>query len=107
MAKKNHGIFLGLLLGSAAATIAYLSLSSSKKDQLLKESAKKIEDLNTYLHDKSKKVLDTVSEKSKNPKMLLKYMVGLRQKRLKKNGKILKMLSKCMAVLPQKRLRTH
>ncbi|GET77375.1 hypothetical protein KNZ07_18670, partial [Streptococcus dysgalactiae subsp. equisimilis] len=63
MAKKNHGIFLGLLLGSAAATIAYLSLSSSKKDQLLKESAKKIEDLNTYLHDKSKKVLDTVSEK--------------------------------------------
>ena len=49
MAKKNHGVFLGLLLGSAAATIAYLSLSSSKKDQLLKESAKKIEDLNTCL----------------------------------------------------------
>lgn len=41
MTKKNHGVFWGLLLGSAAASIAYLSLSSSKKDQLLKNSAKK------------------------------------------------------------------
>lgn len=77
MAKKNHGIFLGLLLGSAAATIAYLSLSSSKKDQLLKESAKKIEDLNTYLHDKSKKVLDTVSEKVQESKDAVEVYGGI------------------------------
>lgn len=62
MTKKNHGVFWGLLLGSAAASIAYLSLSSSKKDQLLKNSAKKIDDLNAYLQDKSKQVLDAVSE---------------------------------------------
>lgn len=77
MAKKNHGVFLGLLLGSAAATIAYLSLSSSKKDQLLKESAKKIEDLNTYLHDKSKKVLDTVSEKVQESKDAVEVYGGI------------------------------
>lgn len=77
MAKKNQGIFLGLLLGSAAATIAYLSLSSSKKDQLLKESAKKIEDLNTYLHDKSKKVLDTVSEKVQESKDAVEVYGGI------------------------------
>lgn len=77
MAKKNHRVFLGLLLGSAAATIAYLSLSSSKKDQLLKESAKKIEDLNTYLHDKSKKVLDTVSEKVQESKDAVEVYGGI------------------------------
>lgn len=105
MTKKNHGVFWGLLLGSAAASIAYLSLSSSKKDQLLKNSAKKIDDLNAYLQDKSKQVLDAVSEKYKNPKMLLKFMVVLPQKPLKKSGKIPKMLLKFTVVLPQKQLK--
>ncbi|HFZ7549847.1 TPA: hypothetical protein ACIO5A_001439, partial [Streptococcus pyogenes] len=68
MTKKNHGVFWGLLLGSAAASITYLSLSSSKKDQLLKDSAKKIDDLNAYLQDKSKQVLDAVSEKVQESK---------------------------------------
>ncbi len=77
MAKKNHGVFWGLLLGSAAASIAYLSLSSSKKDQLLKDSAKKIDDLNAYLQDKSKQVLDAVSEKVQESKDAVEVYGGI------------------------------
>ncbi|HHJ7175597.1 TPA: hypothetical protein ACQMXB_000045 [Streptococcus pyogenes] len=77
MTKKNHGIFWGLLLGSAAASIAYLSLSSSKKDQLLKDSAKKIDDLNAYLQDKSKQVLDAVSEKVQESKDAVEVYGGI------------------------------
>ncbi|HGA4068966.1 TPA: hypothetical protein ACISJF_000390 [Streptococcus pyogenes] len=77
MTKKNHGVFWGLLLGSAAASIAYLSLSSSKKDQLLKDSAKKIDDLNTYLQDKSKQVLDAVSEKVQESKDAVEVYGGI------------------------------
>ncbi|HEP1492411.1 TPA: hypothetical protein VPH97_001385 [Streptococcus pyogenes] len=77
MTKKNHGVFWGLLLGSAAASIAYLSLSSSKKDQLLKDSAKKIDDLNAYLQDKSKQVLDAVSEKVQESKDAVEVYGGI------------------------------
>ncbi|HEP1442338.1 TPA: hypothetical protein VM341_000491 [Streptococcus pyogenes] len=77
MTKKNHGVFWGLLLGSAAASIAYLSLSSSKKDQLLKNSAKKIDDLNAYLQDKSKQVLDAVSEKVQESKDAVEVYGGI------------------------------
>lgn len=77
MTKKNHGVFWGLLLGSAAASIAYLSLSSSKKDQLLKDSAKKIDDLNAYLLDKSKQVLDAVSEKVQESKDAVEVYGGI------------------------------
>ncbi|HHD3489590.1 TPA: hypothetical protein ACNZDH_000384 [Streptococcus pyogenes] len=77
MTKKNHGVFWGLLLGSAAASIAYLSLSSSKKDQLLKNSAKKIDDLNAYLQDKSKQVLDAVSEKVQESKDTVEVYGGI------------------------------
>ncbi|HHR3330605.1 TPA: hypothetical protein ACS4RZ_000123 [Streptococcus pyogenes] len=77
MTKKNHGVFWGLLLGSAAASIAYLSLSSSKKDQLLKNSAKKIDDLNAYLQDKSKQVLDAVSEKVQESKDVVEVYGGI------------------------------
>ncbi|HEQ4724048.1 TPA: hypothetical protein ACQNYL_000419 [Streptococcus pyogenes] len=77
MTKKNHGVFWGLLLGSAAAGIAYLSLSSSKKDQLLKDSAKKIDDLNAYLQDKSKQVLDAVSEKVQESKDAVEVYGGI------------------------------
>ncbi|QCK25306.1 signal recognition particle GTPase [Streptococcus pyogenes] len=77
MTKKNHGVFWGLLLGSAAASIAYLSLSSSKKDQLLKDSAKKIDDLNAYLQDKSKQVLDAVSEKVQESKDAVEVYSGI------------------------------
>ncbi|HEP1763713.1 signal recognition particle GTPase [Streptococcus pyogenes] len=77
MTKKNHGVFWGLLLGLAAASIAYLSLSSSKKDQLLKDSAKKIDDLNAYLQDKSKQVLDAVSEKVQESKDAVEVYGGI------------------------------
>ncbi|HGK8115092.1 signal recognition particle GTPase [Streptococcus pyogenes] len=77
MTKKNHGVFWGLLLGSAAASIAYLSLSSSKKDQLLKDSAKKIDDLNAYLQDKGKQVLDAVSEKVQESKDAVEVYSGI------------------------------
>ncbi|HEQ2961300.1 TPA: hypothetical protein VMK22_000149 [Streptococcus pyogenes] len=77
MTKKNHGVFWGLLLGSAVASIAYLSLSSSKKDQLLKDSAKKIDDLNAYLQDKSKQVLDAVSEKVQESKDAVEVYGGI------------------------------
>ncbi|HES4778489.1 TPA: hypothetical protein VOQ75_000275 [Streptococcus pyogenes] len=77
MTKKNHGVFWGLLLGSAAASIAYLSLSSSKKDQLLKDSAKKIDDLNAYLQDKSKQILDAVSEKVQESKDAVEVYGGI------------------------------
>ncbi|HEP1356934.1 hypothetical protein [Streptococcus pyogenes] len=77
MTKKNHGVFWGLLLGSAAASIAYLSLSSSKKDQLLKNSAKKLDDLNAYLQDKSKQVLDAVSEKVQESKDAVEVYGGI------------------------------
>ncbi|HEP1520387.1 TPA: hypothetical protein VB519_000094 [Streptococcus pyogenes] len=77
MTKKNHGVFWGLLLGSAAASITYLSLSSSKKDQLLKDSAKKIDDLNAYLQDKSKQVLDAVSEKVQESKDAVEVYSGI------------------------------
>ncbi|HFS5137419.1 TPA: hypothetical protein ACH0D0_000090 [Streptococcus pyogenes] len=77
MTQKNHGVFWGLLLGSAAASIAYLSLSSSKKDQLLKDSAKKIDDLNAYLQDKSKQVLDAVSEKAQESKDAVEVYGGI------------------------------
>ncbi|HFX5603804.1 TPA: hypothetical protein ACIE3C_000091 [Streptococcus pyogenes] len=77
MTKKNHGVFWRLLLGSAAASIAYLSLSSSKKDQLLKDSAKKIDDLNAYLQDKSKQVLDAVSEKVQESKDAVEVYGGI------------------------------
>ncbi|HEP1297318.1 TPA: hypothetical protein VB380_000247 [Streptococcus pyogenes] len=77
MTKKNHGVFWGLLLGSAAASIAYLSLSSSKKDQLLKDSAKKIDDLNAYLQDKSKQVLDAVSDKVQESKDAVEVYGGI------------------------------
>ncbi|HER4798963.1 TPA: hypothetical protein VKP25_000327 [Streptococcus pyogenes NGAS113] len=77
MTKKNHGVFWGLLLGSAAASIAYLSLSSSKKDQLLKDSAKKIDDLNAYLQDKSKQVLNVVSEKVQESKDAVEVYGGI------------------------------
>ncbi|HEP1273646.1 hypothetical protein [Streptococcus pyogenes] len=77
MTKKNHGVFWGLLLGSVAASIAYLSLSSSKKDQLLKDSAKKIDDLNAYLQDKSKQVLDAVSEKVQESKDAVEVYGGI------------------------------
>ncbi len=77
MTKKNHGVFWGLLLGSAAASIAYLSLSSSKKDQLLKDSAKKIDDLNAYLQGKSKQVLDAVSEKVQESKDAVEVYGGI------------------------------
>ncbi|HFK6118208.1 hypothetical protein [Streptococcus pyogenes] len=77
MTKKNHGVFWGLLLGSAAASIAYLSLSSSKKDQFLKNSAKKIDDLNAYLQDKSKQVLDAVSEKVQESKDAVEVYGGI------------------------------
>ncbi|MEN4363267.1 hypothetical protein R3J24_03865 [Streptococcus pyogenes] len=77
MTKKNHGVFWGLLLGSAAASIAYLSLSSSKKDQLLKDSVKKIDDLNAYLQDKSKQVLDAVSEKVQESKDAVEVYGGI------------------------------
>ncbi|HEP1688139.1 hypothetical protein [Streptococcus pyogenes] len=77
MTKKNHGVFWGLLFGSAAASIAYLSLSSSKKDQLLKNSAKKIDDLNAYLQDKSKQVLDAVSEKVQESKDAVEVYGGI------------------------------
>ncbi|HER2479599.1 hypothetical protein [Streptococcus pyogenes] len=77
MTKKNHGVFWGLLLGSAAASIAYLSLSSSKKDQLLKDSAKKIDDLNAYLQNKSKQVLDAVSEKVQESKDAVEVYGGI------------------------------
>lgn len=77
MTKKNHGVFWGLLLGSAAASITYLSLSSSKKDQLLKDSAKKIDDLNAYLQDKSKQVLDAVSEKVQESKDAVEVYGGI------------------------------
>ncbi|MEN4366402.1 hypothetical protein R2620_01905 [Streptococcus pyogenes] len=77
MTKKNHGVFWGVLLGSAAASIAYLSLSSSKKDQLLKDSAKKIDDLNAYLQDKSKQVLDAVSEKVQESKDAVEVYGGI------------------------------
>ncbi|HEQ9313971.1 TPA: hypothetical protein ACXFFL_000324 [Streptococcus pyogenes] len=77
MTKKNHGVFWGVLLGSAAASIAYLSLSSSKKDQLLKNSAKKIDDLNAYLQDKSKQVLDAVSEKVQESKDAVEVYGGI------------------------------
>lgn len=43
----------------------------------MKESAKKIEDLNTYLHDKSKKVLDTVSEKVQESKDAVEVYGGI------------------------------
>ncbi|MEN4323898.1 hypothetical protein R2642_01220 [Streptococcus pyogenes] len=77
MTKKNHGVFWGLSLGSAAASIAYLSLSSSKKDQLLKNSAKKLDDLNAYLQDKSKQVLDAVSEKVQESKDAVEVYGGI------------------------------
>ncbi|EPZ42489.1 hypothetical protein HMPREF1228_1016 [Streptococcus pyogenes GA41345] len=77
MTKKIMAFFGGWLLGSAAASIAYLSLSSSKKDQLLKDSAKKIDDLNAYLQDKSKQVLDAVSEKVQESKDAVEVYGGI------------------------------
>lgn len=50
--KKSYGIGLGLLLGSAAIAVTYLSLSSAKKKELLKEGSETIEDLNRYIQER-------------------------------------------------------
>lgn len=77
MGQKKHGLLLGLVLGTTAATVAYLSLSSSKKDQLLKESAQKIDELNAYIQTTSKKVLDTVSDKVQESKDAVEVYGGI------------------------------
>ncbi|HEL0634604.1 TPA: hypothetical protein TUV09_000803 [Streptococcus equi subsp. zooepidemicus] len=61
--KKSYGIGLGLLLGSAAIAVTYLSLSSAKKKELLKEGSKTIEKLNHYIQEKGEQLIETASDK--------------------------------------------
>ncbi|WP_241003647.1 hypothetical protein [Streptococcus equi] len=63
MMKKSYGIGLGLLLGSAAIAVTYLSLSSAKKKEFLKEGSETIEDLNRYIQEKGGQLVETASDK--------------------------------------------
>ncbi|WP_138081747.1 hypothetical protein [Streptococcus porcinus] len=68
MNSKQKGIAIALIAGAAAATIAYLSLSETDKQDLLEESNKKMGELNDTIKGFSEQFLGTVTEKLEDSK---------------------------------------
>ncbi|AHY17615.1 hypothetical protein DW64_04595 [Streptococcus iniae] len=71
MTPKNKGLLIGLTVGGFAAALAYLSLSESDKNQLLKESSDKVDDLNDKVKELSDHLTDFLSEKAEDTKELV------------------------------------
>ncbi|VTT43601.1 Protein essC [Streptococcus porcinus] len=68
MNSRQKGIAIALIAGVAAATVAYLSLSETDRQDLLEESNEKIGELNDTIKDLSERFLGTVTEKLEDSK---------------------------------------